>query len=430
MALFDVLKEMVLSDLAPGLITPALRLELLHLRLDHARKRPVRDPRTGLFPSGEWRSQWVLQEAGLRLTIRAYQRRDGVVYTSLLLPPEPFHALGLIPFSLESAGAGAAALGLTARLLAVAEKRWAPADACSVLRMALGVAELGVLPKPLAVVCTSCVCDSTPKVFAAAAEASGGAPFAMLDVPYEDSPDAVAYLAEQYRALVEQLETLAGRRLDPAHLAEALALSNRARTHMLALNDLRRLHPGLLPAEEAMAFLYPTSVLLGSKDGVAVFRAFREEVAARAGEHADGRRPRLLWLHLLPYYRHELLDTIEALGAVVVFEEISQVYWPELDPSRPYEGLARRCISHFWNGPLERRIEGLVKMAREHKVDGAVHFSHHGCRQSWGALQAVREALLAEGVPLLDLEGDLVDPRGQAAGQHRTRLEAFVETLR
>ena len=68
-------------------------------------------------------------------------------------------------------------------------------------------------------------------------------------------------------------------------------------------------------------------------------------------------------------------------------------------------------------------------MARQHQVDGAVHFSHWGCRQSTDALRVVAEALQAEGVPLLVLDGDCVDARSYSDGQYRTRLEGFVEML-
>jgi len=50
-----------------------------------------------------------------------------------------------------------------------------------------------------------------------------------------------------------------------------------------------------------------------------------------------------------------------------------------------------------------------------------VHFSHWGCRQSTDALRVVAEALQAEGVPLLVLDGDCVDARSYSDGQYRTR---------
>ena len=60
---------------------------------------------------------------------------------------------------------------------------------------------------------------------------------------------------------------------------------------------------------------------------------------------------------------------------------------------------------------------------------GAVQFSHWGCRQTSGALRVVRDRLRREGIPLLVLDGDCVDPVNLQLGPLRTRVEAFVEML-
>ncbi len=412
MGFFDVLETALTRTPLRGMVAPALQLALLSLRFDRSHR---------------WNSQRLLIASGLRLSLRAFRGREPVAFTSLLAPPELFHALGMVPFGLEPAGAGAALLQVAA--LSAAERAWAPADGCTVLRSALGVARLELLPKPMAVVCTSCLCDSTPKVGASIARLEG-VPFHLLDVPYEESPEAVAYLAGQMERLVLELAEAGGLRFQPERLAEAIGQSNRARRHLLALNELRAAHPGLLDAVTAQDFVYALSLLLGSPEGAALFQSYHKELASAARlPRALPQGPRLLWLHLLPYYRHGFLEVAEKAGAAIVFEELSDVFWGEMDPLRPWEGLALRCLRHPWNGPLERRLERVRGLIRRHRVGGAVHFSHHGCRQSWGAVRALRDALVEEGVPFLELEGDLVDPRERADGQHRTRLEAFIETL-
>lgn len=395
-----------------GMVVPALQLAILSLRFDRSHR---------------WNSQRMLIAFGLRLSLRAFEGRDPVVFTSLLTPPELLHSLDAVPFGLEPAGAGAALLQVAA--LTAAERAWAPPDGCTVLRSALGVAHLGLLPKPSAVVCTSCLCDSTPKVSAAVARMEG-VPFHLLDVPYEDSPEAVAYLADQMKRVAGELAEVFGRPFRPERMAEAIETSNRTRSHLLAINDLRRSHPGLLDSTFAQDFVYALSLLLGSPEGAVLFQSYHRELeeAARSHPRAAG-GPRLLWLHLLPYYRHGFLEVAERAGATIVFEELNRLFWDEMDPQRPWESLARRCLGHPWNGPLERRLAGIRDLARRFRVGGAVHFSHHGCRHSWGAGRALRDALAEVGIPFLELEGDLVDPRERAGGQHATRLEAFIETL-
>jgi benzoyl-CoA reductase/2-hydroxyglutaryl-CoA dehydratase subunit BcrC/BadD/HgdB len=62
-------------------------------------------------------------------------------------------------------------------------------------------------------------------------------------------------------------------------------------------------------------------------------------------------------------------------------------------------------------------------------VDGAINPTQWGCRQGSGARGLISDALRSDGVPVLNLEVDCVDPRSFAEGQLKTRLEAFVEML-
>ncbi|MCL5025589.1 MAG: 2-hydroxyacyl-CoA dehydratase family protein [Chloroflexi bacterium] len=415
MSAFDLLRTALLGPWGPKLLPQTLRLELLRLRFD------------GSFT---WKAQKQLVEAAMRLSLRAYSGPEPAVLTSLFTPSELIHGLGMVPFGLESAGGMTASLDIAGHTLALADEGWLPSDACSILRSALGGARAGLLPRPVALACTTTLCDSTPKAFAEAARHLGGAPVFVLDVPYEGGDAAVEYLAGQLRSLASQLERLGGR-LDPARLASAIRESNEARSYLVKINALRRQHPGLLSAADAAVFLYPTSLLLGSRDGTALYRAFYEELLAAARQRTpdDSAGLRVLWLHLLPYYPHHLLDHLTNAGATVVFEEMNEVYWEPLDPQQPFASLARKCINTLWNGPLSNRIAAIRRLASEHRIDGAVHFSHWGCRQSTGALPVVAAALQADGVPLLVLDGDCVDARSYSDGQYRTRLEGFVEML-
>jgi len=71
----------------------------------------------------------------------------------------------------------------------------------------------------------------------------------------------------------------------------------------------------------------------------------------------------------------------------------------------------------------------VISLCREFRADGVIHFSHWGCRQSPGCVGLLKSELRREGIPLLNLEGDCVDPRVAALEQTRTRLGAFLEAL-
>jgi hypothetical protein len=115
--------------------------------------------------------------------------------------------------------------------------------------------------------------------------------------------------------------------------------------------------------------------------------------------------------------------------AVLAFEEMSHVYWPPLNPEGPFRDLARKVLAHFGYKPLEARIETIGKLAKKYRVDGIVHFSHWGCRQSAGGSLMLKDGLQQAGWPVLLLDGDCLDARNEATGGMLTRVQAFLEIL-
>jgi benzoyl-CoA reductase/2-hydroxyglutaryl-CoA dehydratase subunit BcrC/BadD/HgdB len=135
-------------------------------------------------------------------------------------------------------------------------------------------------------------------------------------------------------------------------------------------------------------------------------------------------------MHLRPYFSSELLPHLEDdLGGVIAFEETSTVWWDELDEEQPLRSLARKMLAMYMHGPVERRADLALRHIARYRCEGAIHFNHWGCRQSSGALRVLRDRLRREGVPLLTLDGDCVDPTNLQLGPLRTRIDAFIEML-
>jgi len=68
-------------------------------------------------------------------------------------------------------------------------------------------------------------------------------------------------------------------------------------------------------------------------------------------------------------------------------------------------------------------------LVKRYKIDGVIHFSQRGCRQSCGGAYIIKDFLQKKGVPMLIMDGDGADYRNYSKGQTRTRIEAFLEML-
>jgi benzoyl-CoA reductase/2-hydroxyglutaryl-CoA dehydratase subunit BcrC/BadD/HgdB len=81
-------------------------------------------------------------------------------------------------------------------------------------------------------------------------------------------------------------------------------------------------------------------------------------------------------------------------------------------------------------GPLDERAIGPVRQAvKDYKIDGAVNFTHLGCRQMGPTLKVFKDVLDEVDVPLLNVDCDLVDATITSADEVRTKMEQFFELL-
>ena len=86
-------------------------------------------------------------------------------------------------------------------------------------------------------------------------------------------------------------------------------------------------------------------------------------------------------------------------------------------------------LSHPLTGKIDNRLKALEQMASDYDIDGAVLFSHWGCRQSNGGARIIKDFFAKKGIPLLVLDGDCVDRSNSSAGQIKTRLQGYMEIL-
>lgn len=101
---------------------------------------------------------------------------------------------------------------------------------------------------------------------------------------------------------------------------------------------------------------------------------------------------------------------------------------------RELEPLERIAQGHMraanWYGPIERRMQWVLEMCRDFKVDACVHFSQWGCRCTNPAASLVRDGLQKElGIPTLILEGDYMDARNYNQAEYEETLEQFVKMV-
>ncbi len=386
-----------------------------------------------IFTQRGKRAQGIWLETISRQMKAGMKKQGLVIWGNAFFPFELLYGLGVIPIHPETIAAIAASLGMSQKAINCAESGGYSPDICSFYRCAVGLDIQGLLPPPDLVVSASYLCDGAVKAFNNLSKFYGCEHY-LLDVPYHDTKNARQYLVEQLRELALIITKKQGKPFKKEKLAEALVLSNQARDYLIRVNELRKVSPCPLSAQDATSYMLDMQFFgMGSPAGVEFFKTMYEELEekVKSGQGAvDTERLRLLWLHYIrPYYPNEIISYLESNGVSLCFNEANHVYWPPLDPERPFESLAEKVLAIPNGGPLERRAELALKLADEYKVDGVIHFSHWGCRQSCGGEYVIRDMMRKRDMPMLILDGDGTDSRNYSKEQTRLRLEAFLEML-
>ena len=132
----------------------------------------------------------------------------------------------------------------------------------------------------------------------------------------------------------------------------------------------------------------------------------------------------------------KLHHIIETSGAAVVCEEMctGTRYFENLvdETQTTLEGQFRALSERYMKNncacftPNKGRVEDIIRLAREYKVDGVIDTNLKFCCLYDTERYSVEKALKAEGIPVLGIETDYTDTDAE---QLRTRIGAFVEML-
>ena len=366
-----------------------------------------------------------------RLGTRLFDDRWSVAWTTVFVPFEILHSMGVAGNFIEFVGGMLAGTGASSPFLERAEAAGYSTDSCSYHRAILGAAMERLIPEPDVLLGASFPCDGGIKALTRIGELYHKDVF-ILQIPFANTPEAVDYLADQYRRMVEHITKATGTTLDLDALRETIRRSNNAREYLVEALDLCKRVPCPAGADDLKNFIVFV-LLLGTHEGVEVARIYRDQfrdLVERSAGGMEGERHRLLWIQNRIQFKNNLVRILQdEFGANIVIDELNHVYWEPMDEADPLRSLAQRMIAHPLLGPIDNRLDTLSMLAREYRVDGAINPAHWGCRQSGGARYMFKEALQKVGVPLLHLDVDCVDERNYSEGQVRTRLEAFMEML-
>jgi len=262
----------------------------------------------------------------------------------------------------------------------------------------------------------------------------------IMEVPNMKNPRDREVLKGEYAAFKTQLEQLTGKKIDAARLKKGIALVNNRRRALYRLAALRAADPAPISGLDALlinqvAFYDNPERFTESVNKIC--DELEQRVSRREGVFPKG-TPRILVSGCpMAVPNWKLPSIIETSGAVIVGEEscVGERGTQNLvDASGDtVEKLMDAIVDRYFRidcaifTPNESRIDHIKSLAKKYNADGVIHYALQFCSPYVIESYPVEQALMAEGISSMRIETDYSQ---EDVGQLKTRVEAFIETLK
>ena len=378
------------------------------------------------FPSKDsTKSSQILANSCMHTVIDSLSKPEETVLVSLFTPCELLYAFSLQPLCAEMFSSFLNGTKAERPFVLKAEENGISETYCSYHKILVGSILSGLFPRVSCIVNTSLACDANNLTFKFASHELG-LPQYFIDVPYENTQEAIEYVKEELIELTKALESFTGKKLDIEKLKEITYRSNQTLALMRETIPYRKTRwlTNDLTSEMYEAILMHTG--LGSKE--ALDYALQKLQDYQNAPTNNGLK--ILWMHSNPFWQDAVKNVLNNKAEQhIVATELSFENW-FVEEDDPYTFMAKRLIYSSYNGQIQRRIQRNLEMAKELDVDGIICFCHWGCKQGSGCANLISKKMMEENYPILILNGDGVDRANASDGQISTRLEAFMEILK
>ena len=279
-------------------------------------------------------------------------------------------------------------------------------------------------------------CDGKKKAWEILGE---DVPVHVMDLPQMKREKDIKAWAEEIKELKKVIEEFTGNKVTEESLSESIKLINNKRKALSRLYECRKADKVPISGRDALVisqiafyddparFTQMTNKLCDEleqriKDGISVVK--------------EGTKRILLTGTPLAVPNWKLHNIIETSGAVVVCEEMctgTRYFENLVDETKTtvdeqidalanrYMGINCACFT-----PNTGRINDIIRLAKEYKVDGVIDVNLKFCSLYDVEGYTVERALKEACIPVMGIETDYTD---NDAEQLRTRIGAFIEMI-
>ena len=381
-----------------------------------------------------------------------------VCWSASVAPPELCVAMDIAMVYPETHAAGIGARKGAMDMLEVADRMGYSVDCCSYGRVNMGYMELlkeeamtGKTPEALAnspaarvplpdlVITCNNICNTLLKWYENLA-AELDIPCIIIDVPFNHtmpvSEESKAYIADQFRNAISQLEVICGRPFDYEKFHAVRQQTQRSIAQWNRIATMSQYKPSPLNGFDLFNYM-ALVVCARSRDYAEItFRKFADELEEKykKGEFAfkGGEKNRVTWegIAVWPYLGHTF-KTLKNQGTIMTGSAYPNMWDLTYDAEdESLWSMAEAYTRTYINTCLENKVAVLRRIMEEGACDGVLYHLNRSCKlMSFLNVETAERIQEKNGLPYVSFDGDQTDPRNFAPAQYDTRVQALGEMM-
>jgi benzoyl-CoA reductase/2-hydroxyglutaryl-CoA dehydratase subunit BcrC/BadD/HgdB len=381
-----------------------------------------------------------------------------VCWSASVAPPEMCVAMDIAMIYPETHAAGAGARKASQDLLDVAHSKGYNIDICSYARTNLGYMELlkqeamtgekperlatskaAYVPLPDLVITCNNICNTLLKWYENLAKELN-IPCIIIDVPFNHTMPVPrhnkAYIADQIRAAIKQLEDITGRAFD---YDKFLKVQEQVQRSVYWWNKVATYaHQKPSPLNGFDLFNYMALIVCARARDYAeiTFHKFADELEAKAaaGQYAFGaaenEKSRVTWEGIAVWtYLGATFKGLKNVGSVMTGSAYPGL-WSLVYTPGDLESMGEAYTNVYINTCGSNRYEEFYKVVSKAKSDGMVLHLNRSCKLMGLLNNEGAEYVNAKmGIPFVSFDGDQTDPNVFSQAQYETRVQALAEMM-
>ncbi len=254
----------------------------------------------------------------------------------------------------------------------------------------------------------------------------------LLDVPKNNSEEAVNYYCKCIRNLVGELTAHFGQTVTDDHLSQAIKDYNETRNLFEQIYRMRRNNHNLISGGETVRLIQAATT--ASRTTVNAIISDLIDELADSEQFVKNRTNRIPVMVTGDIFdQPSLIDVIDELGGCVVCEDLEEGIHYCRKPvdlnCDPIESISRRYLNKYPTATtigIERRLDNLMNLIEEFGAKGVVYYTVKFNDSNLYEYPHLRKYLAKKGIPSLFLEVDNILSNME---QIKTRIQAFLEIL-